>query len=109
MEKKIKDKKKKESEKVTDGFRSGDVVRVYFKIREEGKKRTQPFEGILIAKRGEGLAKTITVRKMGTSGVGVERIFPIDSPNVEKIEVVKKGRTRRSKLYFVREKPSLKA
>ncbi|NIT04353.1 50S ribosomal protein L19 [Candidatus Saccharibacteria bacterium] len=113
MEKKPKAKKKKEVKKPKvqepgEGYRPGDVVRVSFKVREEGKERVQPFEGILIAKRGEGPSKTITVRKMGTAGVGVERIFPVNSPKVEKIEVVKKGKTRRAKLYFVREKPTLK-
>ncbi|OGC56136.1 50S ribosomal protein L19 [candidate division WWE3 bacterium RIFCSPHIGHO2_01_FULL_48_15] len=84
-------------------FTPGDKVKVSYKIKEEGKERTQPFEGILIAQKGAGISKTITVRKIGALGIGVERIFPLSSPNLEKIEVVKKGQARRAKLYHLRQ------
>jgi large subunit ribosomal protein L19 len=86
-------------------FRAGDTVRVWSKIPEEkGKFRLQAFEGIVLArKHGKEAGATFTVRRIA-SGVGVERIFPIYSPMVDKIEVVKKSRARRSKLYYVRVK-----
>jgi large subunit ribosomal protein L19 len=83
-------------------IRPGDTVRVSQKIREGDKERTQDFEGIVIArKHGQGISSTITVRRV-ISGVGVERIFPIHLPTIEKIEIVKRGRTRRAKLYYLR-------
>ena len=85
-------------------FRAGDTVRVYYKIREGEKERIQPFEGIVIAKRGAGDSKTFTVRRIAADGIGVERIFPLNSPWIEKLEVVKKGRARRAKLYYLRER-----
>jgi len=85
-------------------FRAGDTVRVYYKIREGDKERVQPFEGIVIAKRGAGVSKTFTVRKIAADGIGVERIFPLNSPWIEKLEVVKRGRARRAKLYYLRER-----
>ena len=90
-------------------FRFGDTVKVFYKIKEEGKERIQPFEGILIAQKGAGVSKTITVRKIGSLGIGVERIFPLRSPNIEKIEVTRRGKVRRAKLYYLREKSSLKS
>ena len=83
-------------------FRSGDTIKVYYKIVEGGKSRIQPFEGIVISKRGEGDSKTFTVRKIGAGGVGVERIFPLSSPNIEKLDVLKRGRVRRAKLFYLR-------
>lgn len=83
-------------------FRPGDTVKVFYKVKEEDKEKIQPFEGVLIAEKGAGISKTITVRKMGSLGIGVERIFPLHSPNVEKIEVVKRGKARRAKLYYLR-------
>ncbi|MDH5442262.1 MAG: 50S ribosomal protein L19 [Candidatus Nomurabacteria bacterium] len=84
--------------------KSGDVVRVHIKIQEKGKTRTQIFEGLVLArKHGREMGGTFTVRKI-SNGVGVERIFPLYSPSLEKIEVVRRSRTRRSKLYFLREK-----
>lgn len=77
-------------------------MKVFYKIKEEGKERVQPFEGVLIAQKGAGVSKTITVRKISALGVGVERIFPVHSPNLEKIEVIKKGTARRAKLYHLR-------
>ena len=90
-------------------IRTGDTVKVSYKIKEEGKERIQPFEGIVIARKGAGNSKTITVRKLASLGIGVERIFPIFSPNIGKIEVTKHGKFRRSKLYYIREKLSTRA
>ncbi len=86
-------------------FKSGDTVRVWSKIKDEkGKFRTQAFEGMVLArKHGTEIGATFTVRKVA-SGVGVERIFPIYSPMIDKIEIVKRARARRSKLYYVRTK-----
>lgn len=84
--------------------RPGDTVRILQKIREGEKERIQPFEGLIIArKHGAGISATITVRKV-SSGVGVERIFPIHSPTIQKMEIVKRSRVRRAKLYYIREK-----
>lgn len=85
-------------------FKSGDTVRVSYKIKETATEaaRLQPFEGVVLAIKGEGDSKTFTVRHLGPGGVGVERIFPFQSPNLEKVEVLIKGKTRRSKVYFVR-------
>ena len=85
-------------------FRAGDTVTVHYRIIEGDKVRTQPFEGIVIAKRGEGVSKTFTVRKIGADGVGVERIFPLFSPNIERLVVEKTGKVRRAKLYYLRGK-----
>lgn len=82
-------------------FKSGDRVRVHVRVIEGEKERIQPFEGDVIAIKGESLTKTFTVRKMA-SGVGVERIFPYNSPKIAKIEVVKEGKVRRAKLYYLR-------
>ena len=83
-------------------FRAGDTVRVNVKIREEDKSRIQAFEGVVIAIRRRGLGSTFTVRKV-SFGYGVERIFPLYSPIIETIQVVKKGRVRRAKLYYLRQ------
>jgi large subunit ribosomal protein L19 len=85
-------------------FRPGDTVVVHYRITEGKKTRVQPYEGIVISKKGEGVSKTFIVRKMGADGVGVERIFPLSSPNIEKLEVLRKGKVRRAKLYYLREK-----
>lgn len=82
-------------------FRVGDTIRVHYKIVEGEKERIQPFEGIVIRIRGSGTGKTFTVRKE-SYGVGIERTFPYYSPNIEKIEIVKYGKVRRAKLYFLR-------
>lgn len=82
--------------------RPGDTVRIHQKIKEGGKERIQIFEGLIIAKKhGKGVSSNITVRKV-LQGVGVERIFPIHSPLIKKIEIVKKGRVKRAKLYYLR-------
>ena len=87
----------------TSDFRSGDTVRVNVKIREGDKSRIQVFEGVVIAIKRNGLNSTFTVRKVSV-GYGVERIFPLYSPTIQTIEVVKRGRVRRAKLYYLRER-----
>jgi large subunit ribosomal protein L19 len=81
----------------------GDTVKVSVKVREGGKERIQLFEGTVIAIKNGGIAETITLRKI-TSGVGVERTFPLHSPNLAKFEVTRRGRVRRAKLYYLRTK-----
>ena len=85
-----------------ENFRPGDTVKVFYKIKEGEKERIQPFEGIVIAFKGSEISRTFTVRRVGAGGLGVERIFPIHSPNIQKIEVKKKGKVRRAKLYYLR-------
>ena len=80
---------------------SGDTVRVHVRIREGDKERLQVFEGVLIGRNNSGMSETITVRKV-SFGVGVERVFPLQSPVVGKVEVVRKARVRRAKLYYLR-------
>ena len=82
-------------------LRIGDTVKVYIKVKEGNRERVQLFEGTLIAKKHGGISETITVRRLA-SGVGVEKIFPINSPNIDKIEVVRHGKVRRAKLYYLR-------
>ena len=82
-------------------FRAGDNVRVYVRIKEGDKERIQLFEGLVIGRHGGGISATYTVRKI-SNGVGVERIFPLHSPMVERIEVVRLGRVRRAKLNYIR-------
>lgn len=79
----------------------GDVVKVHVKIKEGDRERIQIFEGTVISRRGGGISESFTVRRM-SYGVGVERVFPIHSPNVDKVEVVRHGKVRRSKLYYLR-------
>jgi large subunit ribosomal protein L19 len=80
----------------------GDTVKVHIKVVEGEKERVQVYEGVVIARKNGGVRETVTVRKT-SSGVGVERIFPLHSPRVEKIEVVRSGRVRRAKLYYLRD------
>ncbi len=82
-------------------FRPGDTVRVHAKVVEGNRERIQIFEGVVIARKGAGISENYTVRKI-SNGVGVERIFPIHTPRVEKIEVVRYGKVRRAKLYYLR-------
>ena len=90
-------------------FRAGDRVRVHVKVVEGEKSRIQVFEGDVIARRGsEGLRATFTVRKT-SGGIGVERTFPLHSPNVDSVEVVRLGRVRRAKLFYLRERKGKKA
>lgn len=84
-------------------FAIGDTVRVDVKIREGDRERIQAFEGTVIAKKGSGIAETFTVRRV-SYGVGVERVFPLHSPNVAAVKVVRNGKVRRSKLYYLRDR-----
>jgi large subunit ribosomal protein L19 len=84
-------------------FRVGDTVRAFVKVIEGDKERLQPFEGVVIARKGSGVNETSMVRKI-SFGVGVERIFPVHSPSVDKIEVLKRGDVSRAKLYYIRHK-----
>ncbi len=84
-------------------FRAGDTVKVAVRIKEGNKERVQNYEGLCIAIRGQGTGRTFIVRKMGANSVGVERIFPLYSDSIESIEVVRKGRVRRAKLFYLRE------
>ncbi|TCP52502.1 LSU ribosomal protein L19P [Tumebacillus sp. BK434] len=82
-------------------FKAGDTVRVHVKVKEGNRERIQVFEGVVIKRRGGGISETYTVRKM-SYGVGVERTFPLHTPKVDKIEVTRRGRVRRAKLYYLR-------
>ena len=84
-------------------FRAGDTLRVAVRIKEGSKTRVQNYEGLCIAIRGQGTGRTFMVRKMGANSVGVERIFPLYSESIESIEVLRKGRIRRAKLFYLRE------
>ncbi|MDL2212206.1 50S ribosomal protein L19 [Erysipelotrichaceae bacterium OttesenSCG-928-M19] len=84
-------------------FGSGDTIKVFVKIIEGSRERIQLFEGVVIKRQGSGIAETYTVRKI-SNGVGVERTFPIHSPKVDRIEVVKRGKVRRNKLFYLRER-----
>ncbi|MEW6118240.1 MAG: 50S ribosomal protein L19 [Nitrospirota bacterium] len=92
---------------VTD-FNIGDTVRIYVKVVEGDKERLQPFEGVVIARKGSGIRETFMVRKI-SFGVGVERIFPVHSPSIDRIEMLKKGSVRRAKLYYLRGKKGKEA
>jgi len=85
------------------GFQVGDTVKVHFKIIEGKTERIQIYEGLVIAMKNAGIGKTFMVRK-NSYGVGVERVFPLNSPRVEKVEVVRPGKVRRAKLYYIRSK-----
>ena len=90
-------------------IRPGDTVCVYQKIKEGDKERIQPFEGVVLAKKhGKGISATITVRKV-VSGIGIEKTFPIHSPLIEKIEILKRSKVRRAKLYYLRKAKGRKA
>jgi large subunit ribosomal protein L19 len=84
-------------------FRSGDTVKVHVRVVEGGRERIQVFEGVVIARNGAGLRENFTVRKI-SFGVGVERVFPVHAPIIQKIELVRRGDVRRSKLYYLRER-----
>ena len=89
-------------------FKSGDTVRIHVKVREGDKERVQVFQGTVIARKHGGIRETVTVRKI-SSGIGVERIFPLHSPIIDKIEVVQEGKVRRAKLYYLRDLKGKKA
>jgi large subunit ribosomal protein L19 len=84
-------------------FNVGDTVKVYVKVVEGDKERIQPFQGVVIGRKGGGTRETFTVRKV-SFGVGVERVFPVCSPNVDSVEVIKRGQVRKAKLYYIRTK-----
>jgi len=90
-------------------FGVGDLIVVHQKIQEEKKMRTQPFQGIVIAIKGRGENKSFTVRKIAAGQIGVERIWPLNSPWIEKIEVKRKGKVRRAKLYYLRKRTGKQA
>jgi large subunit ribosomal protein L19 len=92
----------KHMKKEPEPFNVGDSVKVHVLIREGDKERIQVFLGNVIAKKGRGMSQTFTVRKV-SFGVGVERVFPLHSPSVKKVEVVRKGKVRRAKLYYLRQ------
>ncbi|MBN2628405.1 MAG: 50S ribosomal protein L19 [Spirochaetales bacterium] len=100
-----------EAEQIKDdreNFRIGDTVKVYFKIVEGKTERVQVYEGLVLALNNTGIARTVTVRKI-SYGVGVERIFPLHSPRIEKFEVVRPGKIRRAKLYYIRDRVGKRA
>ena len=90
-------------------FGAGDTVTVFYKIKEGEKERTQFFKGVVIQRRGSGMTETFTIRKIGANSVGVERIFPVNSPILEKIEINKKGSVRRARIFYLRELTGKKA
>ncbi|MCL2295299.1 MAG: 50S ribosomal protein L19 [Spirochaetes bacterium] len=93
----------KQMKENAENFRIGDTIKVYFKIIEGATERVQIFEGACIAKNNGGVRKTFTVRKL-SYGVGVERIFPLHSPRIQKVEIVRAGKIRRAKLYYLRDR-----
>ncbi len=88
---------------VSDAIKVGNTIKIWVKIREGERERLQAFEGTVIARKGSGVSETFTVRRV-SYGVGVERVFPIHSPNVDKIELIRTGKVRRSKLYYLRDR-----
>jgi large subunit ribosomal protein L19 len=90
-------------EKRSDDFQVGDTVRVMVRVVEGNKEREQAFQGVVIKQRGSGAGGTFTVRKI-SSGIGVERVFPVHSPNIKSIKVTRRGSVRRAKLYYLRER-----
>jgi large subunit ribosomal protein L19 len=95
-----------EQQQLKGGYKEvdiGDYVKVHLKIKEGNRERVQIFEGTVIARKGAGLSEPITVRRLAY-GVGVERILPVHSPKIEKIEIVRKGKVRRAKLYYLRDR-----
>lgn len=84
-------------------FKAGDTVTVHYKIREGSKERVQTFQGVVLQRRGNGITETFTVRKI-SSGTGVERIFPVSSPFIEKVEVNKSGIVRRARIFYMRKR-----
>lgn len=88
---------------VSEAIKVGNTVKIWVKIREGERERLQAFEGTVIARKGSGVSETFTVRRV-SYGVGVERVFPIHSPNVDKVELIRAGKVRRSKLYYLRDR-----
>lgn len=96
--------KSKDQYKDRFDFCVGDTVVVDYQITEGKKSRVQPFEGIVIARKGMGISKTFTVRRIGVNNIGVERIFPLFSPNIKNVRVKSRGKVRRAKLYYLRDR-----
>jgi large subunit ribosomal protein L19 len=90
-------------------FNSGDTITVYYKIKEGDKERIQFFKGVVLQRRGAGITETFTIRKIAANSIGVERIFPVNSPNIDKIEINKKGVVRRARIFYLRELTGKKA
>jgi large subunit ribosomal protein L19 len=90
-------------------FRAGDTVRVHVKVTEGNRTRLQVFEGNVIARRGGGIRESFTVRKVSFNGVGVERTFPVHAPVIDHIDVLRRGKVRRAKLYYLRDRVGKKA
>ena len=88
---------------VSEAIKVGNTIKIWVKIREGERERLQAFEGTVIARKGSGVSETFTVRRV-SYGVGVERVFPVHSPNVDKIELIRTGKVRRSKLYYLRDR-----
>lgn len=97
------------AEKTVPDFRAGDTIRLAVKIKEGDKTRIQAYEGVCISKRGQGTSATITVRKIGANSIGIERIFPMYSDSIDEIHVIRRGRVRRAKLFYLRELAGKKA
>lgn len=90
-------------------FRAGDRVKVHVKVTEGNRSRVQVFEGDVIARRGSGVRESFTVRKISFNGVGVERMFPVHAPVIDHVEVIRRGKVRRAKLYYLRDRVGKKA
>jgi large subunit ribosomal protein L19 len=97
----MKDVESQQKKNTLPPFRAGDQIKVYFKVVEGGNERIQPFEGVVIRRHGAGICQSFTVRKV-SFGIGIERAFPDNSPRIEKVEIVRRGRVRRAKLYYLR-------
>jgi len=108
MNSEILEKVEKDQYKKRPDVRVGDTVKMYLKIKEGNKERVQVFQGVVIGIKGSGLSKTITVRKI-SYGVGVEKIIPLYASTLQKIEIVKRGKVRRSKLYYLRDRVGKRA
>ncbi|MDD3839634.1 MAG: 50S ribosomal protein L19 [Clostridia bacterium] len=99
----IREIEKENMKKEIPDFRVGDTVRVYVKVIEGNRERLQAFEGLVIAKRHGGVRETFTVRRL-SYGIGIERTFPVHSPKLDRIEVIRRGKVRRAKLFYIRER-----
>ncbi len=99
----LKEVEKRNTKENVPQFTPGDTVRVHVKVIEGSRERTQAFEGVVIRRQGSGTRETFTVRRV-SFGIGVERIFPVHSPSIDKIEIVRKGKVRRAKLYYLRKR-----
>jgi len=97
------------TEKTIPDFRAGDTVRLAVTIKEGDKSRVQAYEGVCISRRGQGTGETVTIRKIGANGIGIERIFPLYTDSISEIKVIRRGRVRRAKLFYLRELAGKKA